>query len=86
MAFGCPVCNGLREAERLCPACGDKMEDTGRLEDTFDDYSPYREIDDVRMTNGYSDLEQNVCMHLFVCTRCGREAVHSVEEGELGGP
>lgn len=83
MAFGCPVCNGLREEDAACRYCGSKMEDTGRLENLFDDYSPYREIDHLRMTNGYLDLQQGECMHLFFCNRCNRRDVRGIPEEVL---
>lgn len=83
MDYGCPVCNGLRQAAVSCRSCGSMMADTGRLEDAFGDYSPYREIDDLRKTNGYLDLATGHCMHVFICQQCGNEATLGIAEAYL---
>lgn len=83
MGFGCPVCNGLRQADASCTRCGNTMEDTGRLENYFADYSPYREIDDLRKTNGYLDLETGHCIHVFFCHECKHEATVGIPEEYL---
>lgn len=83
MDFGCPVCNGLREAEVSCRSCANTMENHGRLEDAFSDYSPYREIDDLRKTNGYFDLEAGQCMHVFFCEQCGDTETFGISEEYL---
>lgn len=84
MAFGCPVCNGFREEIAACRLCGHKMEDTGRLENAFDDYSPYRDIEHLRMTNAYLDLQAGECLHLFICQRCNHKDIRGISEEILG--
>ena len=83
MDFGCPVCTGLRQAKVSCRSCSNTMEDRGRLQDNFSDYSPYREIDDLRRTNGYLDLKAGQCMHVFFCERCGTEETLGITEEHL---
>lgn len=83
MDFGCPVCNGLRDTHVHCPACGHLLEDRGRLEQAFGDYSPYREIDDLRRTNAYVDLQRNQCMHLFYCPTCKQQKAIGIREEVL---
>ena len=80
MGFGCPVCNGLSEAEAHCRRCGRLMRDAGRLQDYYADYSPYREIDSLRRTNGYLDLQAGYCMHTFYCPECELEEVRGIPE------
>jgi hypothetical protein len=46
------------------------MMDGGRLGDYYDDYSPYREIDDLKMSNGYQDVSTHHCIHLIYCPHC----------------
>lgn len=83
MDFGCPVCNGLNDAHVNCSTCVHPLEDRGRLEQVFDDYSPYREIDDLRRTNAYLDLQMNQCMHLLYCPTCEQEKVIGIPEKVL---
>lgn len=80
MAFGCPVCNGLKHMDVECSRCGALMDDTGRLTDLYADYSPYREIDDLRMTNGFPDLANEQCLHVFYCSLCGQEETVGIAE------
>lgn len=83
MDYGCPVCNGLRQAKVSCHACSHSLADRGRLQDDFSDYSPYREIDDLRKTNGYFDLQAGQCMHVFFCERCGNTETLGIVEAYL---
>lgn len=76
----CPVCNGLTELAMPCPACGRPLDDSGRLSDYFSDYSPYRPIDDGKMTNGIRDLETGLCIHVGWCPSCRSEYRLSVSE------
>jgi len=80
MSYLCPVCNGLKALEASCQYCQHFLDDYGRLEQTYDPYSPYREIDDLRMTNGYSDLQTHKCLHLASCPSCGKDHLIAVEE------
>jgi hypothetical protein len=78
----CPVCNGLYLLQAACPACGETAEDYGRLGDYYGPYSPYRPIDDVRMTNGFPDVRERECLHSAYCDRCVQSFVVSVKESD----
>lgn len=81
--FGCPVCNGLKAAIAPCPTCERPMTDAGKLQDYFANYSPYRESDDLRLTNRYVDLETSHCMHVFYCKACGKEETLGIQETQM---
>lgn len=76
----CPVCNGLVSLEQACSRCGNRLEDGGRLYDYYGDYSPYREIDDAKMDNGFPDRAQHQCLHTGWCPQCRAEQTVSVRE------
>lgn len=76
----CPVCNGLEQLVSVCPQCGGTTEDQGKESDYYGPYSPYRPIDDMKLTNGYYDLAQHQCMHAVYCPACGTTAIQSVNE------
>ena len=83
MSFSCPVCNGLEGLAGHCPACGSELDDQGRLSDLFGPYSPYRPIDESKLTNGLPDLALHLCVHLAVCPTCGKRSAVAVTEREL---
>lgn len=68
MEIICPLCNGLKELEEYCPYCNSRMEDTGPIENYFDDYSPYLDKNITQMLNNSEDPMS--CVHLFHCTKC----------------
>ncbi len=70
-ATGCPVCNGFDVLEVACPHCGEWMEDRGRYFDILADYSPYRPIDDMKKTDGWTDRPTYQCPHNLFCVNCG---------------
>jgi len=78
----CPVCNGLGLFQAVCPACRTEAEDLGRLGDYYGPYSPYRPIDDIRMTNGFSDVRDRLCLHNAYCGRCNSTFIVQVTEIE----
>ena len=80
MPFQCPVCNGLMTIDVGCPKCGERMADGGRIDDYLGPYSPYRPIDDLKMTNGYPDLLTHTCVHSLHCDGCGYTEPHPVKE------
>ncbi|USG66848.1 hypothetical protein NDK47_05985 [Brevibacillus ruminantium] len=80
MVHLCPVCNGLIALHEECPYCVGPLDDSGRLYDYYEKYSPYREIDDAKLSNGVSDALHHHCLHLGWCTQCNREHVLAVEE------
>lgn len=61
----CPVCNSLVEEIKICPNCGRQMADAGKIQDYYDDYSPYL-AQDIYQDNVDSDH----CVHLFACPYC----------------
>lgn len=70
MEFMCPVCNGLAVLIHSCSQCGYDMEDHGRFDAFLSDYSPYREIDDMKTTNTFADLTLKQCIHVTYCPTC----------------
>jgi hypothetical protein len=77
----CPICNGLREMYLLCTHCGEQMVDSGRLIDFFDDYSPYMEIDLMKMEDGFPDTNSGQkCPHLYTCPSCHNDDVIFIKE------
>lgn len=76
----CPVCNGLESINKACPQCRATSEDLGRMSDWFGPYSPYREIDDLKMTNGCLDRTHHTCIHMCQCTVCGLNFLCGIEE------
>ncbi|MGG4496047.1 hypothetical protein [Brevibacillus reuszeri] len=80
MNYLCPACNGLAALAKECPRCGQLLSDAGRLYDYYGDYSPYREIDDVKMDNGYPDRHNHQCLHTGWCPHCQEEHMIIVQE------
>ncbi|MEO2077438.1 MAG: hypothetical protein ABGX20_19055 [Bacillus sp. (in: firmicutes)] len=77
----CPVCNGLREIYLLCSNCGKPMMESGRVSDYYDDYSPYMEIDLMKMEDGYPDSHSgHKCPHLYRCPDCNHDDVIFIKE------
>ncbi|WP_124726680.1 hypothetical protein [Staphylospora marina] len=76
----CPVCNGLDVFRAGCPKCGHELADAGRVLDLFGDYSPYRPIDDLKMTDGLHDLESHRCPHQIWCPSCGHKEIRLIGE------
>ncbi|MEX2104934.1 MAG: hypothetical protein WD907_06355, partial [Bacilli bacterium] len=71
MSYGCPLCNGFTQFHDTCIHCGHNMDDEGRYSDYFGDYSPYREIDDLALTNGIpTDVSDHQCVHIIHCESC----------------
>lgn len=80
----CLYCNGLKTIATSCPQCSAPMEDRGKVSDYYLDYSPYREIEDLKMTDGYEhDHEQHECMHYICCPACGHIQVQAFKEEDL---
>lgn len=71
MECGCPVCNGIIVPERLCPDCGEKMKDTGKIEDYYGPYSPYDNEDLYENPELWELAEEGQCVHLYSCQECG---------------
>jgi hypothetical protein len=57
------------------------MMESGRLMDFFDDYSPYMEIDLMKMEDGYPDTNSGQkCPHMYRCPACNKEEVFLIKE------
>lgn len=80
MDYLCPVCNGLAPLAQACQRCGTLLSDAGRLYDYYGDYSPYREIDDAKLDNGYPDRRNHQCLHTGWCNSCQTEQTVAVQE------
>lgn len=77
----CPNCNGFETAKFQCPNCGATMDDSGRIMDFYDDYSPYMEIDELKLEDGYPNtFSKNQCPHLMSCLHCGRNEIKFIQE------
>ncbi|MDQ0340332.1 uncharacterized protein YbaR (Trm112 family) [Caldalkalibacillus uzonensis] len=76
----CPVCNGLESLTYTCPQCANPVDDLGKLSDYDEPYSPYREINDMKLSNGYPDLVQHQCIHLLHCPNCKQEMQVALDE------
>ncbi len=76
----CPICNGLSSLQANCEQCGSLAEDQGRLENMFGPYSPYREIDHIKQTNGYLDLAHKQCIHIAICLNCSHQQLYFIQE------
>ncbi len=70
MEYVCPLCNRLSSLVVECPGCGREMEDSGTIQDYFDDYSPYLERELTELVDGVSS---DYCLHLFTCLLCGSD-------------
>lgn len=80
MSHLCPVCNGFDTLQEECPRCQQPLIDGGRLYDYYGDYSPYREIDDAKLDNGYADFIHHQCLHACWCPVCSAEQTVIVQE------
>jgi len=80
MIFICPVCNGLQAMRAVCPHCASAMTDGGKIQDYYGPYSPYRPIDDLKMTDGFADYSSHRCIHHLYCAVCGHSYPQPVQE------
>lgn len=76
----CPLCNGFTIFQHTCTTCSGEMKDAGKVYDLYSDYSPYRSIDDLKMTNGYADIQEQQCIHFTYCSVCGHEEIIGINE------
>ncbi|WP_075981552.1 hypothetical protein [Bacillus massilinigeriensis] len=77
----CPVCNGFEHIDKTCPSCGNQLEDSGRIMDFYDDYSPYMPIDQMKLEDGYpNDFSNKECPHFLTCASCGYSSVLLIKE------
>ncbi|MFC0189858.1 hypothetical protein ACFFJY_16240 [Fictibacillus aquaticus] len=77
----CPLCNLLHTAAIRCPECGSETEDKGKVSDFYDDYSPYMEIDGLKLEDGFpADERDRQCPHIFYCHSCQQEVLFFINE------
>ncbi|BAB04858.1 hypothetical protein P4637_11385 [Halalkalibacterium halodurans] len=80
MAY-CPVCNGMTTIEITCDTCGKRLDDAGKYQDFFDDYSPYEEIEMMKLEDGIKEnARDHRCAHVLVCPRCQITSVYLIDE------
>ncbi len=80
VSYACPVCNGFSKLSYFCSRCHQPLTDGGRLFDYFLDYSPYRPIDDAKMTDGLLDYTNHTCPHVLHCPHCDYQQTVMVKE------
>ena len=57
------------------------MMESGRLMDFYDDYSPYMEIDLMKLEDGYPDTHSaHKCPHVYRCPRCHNDEIIFIKE------
>lgn len=84
MSYLCPVCNGFEELRLCCKECQGMMDDQGRLSDYYGPYSPYRPIDDLKLTNGFEDdFQSHVCLHWVQCQGCSEQYHIAIQEQQM---
>lgn len=77
----CPICNGFAVAHVTCKNCGNEMIDSGRIMDYYDDYSPYMDIELLKMEDGFlDDFTHHKCPHLYRCLNCQSDEVILIKE------
>lgn len=73
----CPLCNGMVEIQNICSKCGSIMKDGGRVQDFYDDYSPYLSYGITDIMDGEPD---GICQHIFKCPVCGNDYVDNINK------
>ncbi len=69
----CPVCNGFYRLDLKC-SCGSVLEDTGRLENFADPYSPYQDYEeDIFFAKDPLKGSRSECVHLMSCKKCKKD-------------
>ncbi len=80
MGYICSVCNGLTTLHAACSNCNHPLDDYGRIDDLWGAYSPYQELEDLKMTNGFEDSRKHQCVHIATCPICGKVHYISIDE------
>lgn len=77
----CPLCNGLETRIFQCPNCQTIMSDKGKITDYLDDYSPYMDIEIMKLFDGVEQsLEKKQCIHYYICPNCMHEENNIIAE------
>jgi len=80
----CPLCNSLAKMKKACPVCGGTMSDEGVIQDFYDNYSPYLDMNIYE--DGYRCHDEKNCVHVFSCRHCRAGvsvAVCRIDENDL---
>jgi hypothetical protein len=57
------------------------MSESGRIMDYYDDYSPYMDIDLMKMEDGFKDTNsEHKCPHLYRCSSCLKDEIIFIKE------
>jgi hypothetical protein len=60
-----------------CKRCSSNMRDGGRIQDYYDDYSPYLSYG---ITDVMDDEPSNICQHIYTCPQCGFDEVTNINK------
>ena len=71
----CPVCNGLIDYVAYCEWCGGRMEIEDRVENYYDDYTPYLSYELTDLNDGDSS---QICRHICFCRNCSSQGVVAI--------
>jgi Zn finger protein HypA/HybF involved in hydrogenase expression len=77
LEYLCPLCNGLIEYNVSCSRCSSSMKNGGRIQDFYDNYSPYLSYE---LTDIMDGEPSNVCQHIFTCPVCGSDSVVNIDK------
>lgn len=72
----CPLCNGLVDYIKYCPNCAERMQIFDRVENYYDNYSPYLSYDLTDLNDGDPS---SICTHVCYCKNCGYQGVVGVK-------
>lgn len=80
----CPVCNGIRVLNAICPVCEACLIDDGRVLDQTDPYTPYLPLND---NTGHLSASRGdeCCEHSCHCGNCGLEVKFQVSTLGVNG-
>lgn len=82
--FLCPLCNGFTNETHIpCPNCSADLKNVGPVSDLLAPYSPYRELEDMKLTDGWMDQQTHTCPHQLYCPTCGYSDIHFYQEINL---
>lgn len=76
----CPLCNGFASLDRICPSCGTPLIHRGKVEEQYDPYSPYRNLEALKAADGYPDQMLHLCLHVGYCPHCNKEEIFFISE------
>ena len=77
----CPVCYGLTNLVKDCPACGSSMEDCGKMSTFTDPYGPYEET--AGLESNSTVTGDSHCVHFLHCPNCDENTSYIVNSDEI---